>query len=216
MRWCRAVLVALVLLSATGCATRIRGWIVTTRDHQGDVALVRGQLNDASLAYRLALAVAPNDQHARQGLTAVQLALAADLFRASKFDDALNALALAAKYDPQSVRLGELRSEIEQAKIRRLIVLSNYPAYKESAIALRRAYLDLIAMNRHVVTDLAQFSYTYDTAQLTRAIRGSYELAAEVERNTKRLITFRQLVESGIPNGASASLAPPASLLPLP
>lgn len=217
MRLFRLLLVVLVLAGATGCATHVKSWIVATRNQQGDVALDRGNLSEASLAYRLALAVDQNDVHARTGLTTVQLQLAANEFRSSKFDDAIAALAVAAKYEPQSVRLAELRAEIEQAKIKRLIVLSNYPSYKESAVTIRAAYNDLIAQNRRIIAELAAFSYTYDTSHLTTAIRSSYDITQELQRNTRRLITFRQLVESGIPaTGTASTLAPPASLLPLP
>ena len=36
-------------------------------------------------------------------------------FRASRFDDALDALTIAAKYDPQSVRVAQLKTAVEQA-----------------------------------------------------------------------------------------------------
>jgi hypothetical protein len=216
-RLIRSLLAVLVVVSATGCATSIKGWIVATRNRQGDVAVERSNFNDASLAYRLALSVAPNDEHARLGLTETQIQLAAADFRESKFDDALAALGIAARYDAQNARLAELRSEIEQAKIKRLIVFSNYPTYKENATVLKTAYQNLDAMNKRILTDLAQFNYTYDTENLSRAIRDTYELGLEVDRNRRRLIAYRELVESGVPaNEASAALPSPASLLPLP
>jgi hypothetical protein len=217
IRFFRIALAALVIASSTGCASSIKGWIVSTRDHQGDVAMAGGSYRDASLAYRLALQVSPRDEHARAGLTEAQLQVAGNDFRTSKFDDALAALSVAAKYDPQNTRLAELRSEIEQAKIKRLIVLSNYPTYKENAVVIRTAYLNLNALNKRILTELAAFSYSYDTENLTRAIRDSYELEQEVARNRRRLVAYRQLVESGVPTGeASGSLSPPASILPLP
>lgn len=217
IRFLRTILAAAAIIATTGCATSVKGWIVSTRNHQGDVAMSRGSLDDASLAYRLALQVSPIDEHARLGLTEVQLQLAARLFRDSRFDDALAALSLAAKYDPQNVRLAELRSEIEQAKIKRLIVLSNYPTYQENAVVLRTAYQNLTALNRKILADLSQFNYTYDTENLTRAIRETYELSQEVDRNRRRLIAYRELVESGVPsNEASGSATAPGSLLPLP
>ncbi|HXF34436.1 MAG TPA: hypothetical protein VN603_07685 [Candidatus Acidoferrales bacterium] len=217
IRIIRTLLVALVVVSTAGCASGIKGWIVSTRDRQGDIAVSRGNYKDAALAYRLALAVNPLDEHARAGLTEAQLQVAAANFRISKFDDALAALSVAARYDPSNPRLAELRSEVEQAKIKRLIVISNYPTYKENAVVMRTAYQNLTVLNRRILAELAAFSYTYDTENLTRAIRDSFELEAEVARNRRRLVAYRQLVESGVPaNETSGSLAPPASLLPLP
>ena len=217
IRFFRIVAAGLAVITATGCASSIKGWIVSTRDHQGDVAAARGSYTDAALAYRLALQVAPNDEHARAGLIDTQIQVAAALFRTSKFDDALASLAVAAKYDPQNPRLAQLKSEIEQAKIKRLIVLSNYPTYKENAVVMRTAYQNLTVLNKRILAELAAFSYTYDTENLNRAIRDSYELEQEVARNRRRLVAYRQLVESGVPaNEASGSLAPPASILPLP
>lgn len=218
IRVVRSLLLALAVVSTTGCATSIKNWIIATRNHQGDVALQRSNLNDASLAYRLTLQVSPLDEHARLGLTDTQIRLAAAYFRESKFDEALSALALAAKYEPTNARLAELRTEIEQAKIKRLIVLSNYPTYKENAIVIRNAYENLTALNKKILADLAAFSYTYDTENLTRAIRETYELGLEVERNRRRLASYRQLVEEGVPASetSNSSLSSPASLLPLP
>jgi hypothetical protein len=52
---------------------------------------------------------------------------------------------------------------------------------------------------------------------LTDAIRKSYALDAQIARDVKRLVNLRQLAESGAPEASTAdSLAPPASLLPLP
>jgi tetratricopeptide (TPR) repeat protein len=213
----RILLAALAIVSTAGCATSIKNWIVSTRDRQGEVAAARGSYGDASIAYRLALQVDPLDRTARAGLTKVQIQLAAAAFRESKFDDALAALAVAAKYDPQNPRLTELRNEIEQAKIKRLIVLSNYPTYKENAVVLRSAYQNLTVLNRRILAELAAFSYTYDTQNLTRAIRDSFELEQEVARNRRRLVAYRQLVEYGVPSSdAGGSSGQPASILPLP
>jgi len=130
----------------------------------------------------------------------------------------LAALAIAAKYDPQSVRLAALRSEIDDARLRREIVVSNYPTYRETAIALRRSYQQLNAQNQEVVAAIQRFDYTFDSAQLAKAIRSSFELNQEVARLTQRLINFRQLVESGATpsSGSEAPATSAASLLPLP
>jgi tetratricopeptide (TPR) repeat protein len=209
------LVLAAVLAAASGCSGGIERNIAATRNHQGDLAMDGDRAEDAALAYRLALRIAPEDQHAREGLVAAELRIAEQQFQTSKFDEALAALAGAARFDPQNVRLTALRSEIEQAKVKREIVLSNYPAYKETGTQLRRSYGDLKKLTTKVVTGLERFDYTFDSAQLTQAIRDSYALNEEVVRNTNRLIAYRKLVETGsvertteAPAGASGSLLP--------
>ncbi len=210
-------LALLVSLGATGCAGGISSGIVDTRNHQGDLAIDNGNYTEAARAYRLALQLAPDDEHARAGLASVQLKIADQLYQNSKFDEAVAALAVAAKYDPTSVRLQALRSEIDDARIKREIVVSNYPTYRETGVALRRSYAQLNMQSAEVLASLQRFDYTYDSAQLSKAIRASLELNQEVGRLTARMIAFRRLVESGSPKDASdVSLSSAASLLPLP
>jgi tetratricopeptide (TPR) repeat protein len=205
------------MLATAGCAGSIERYIVETRNHQGDLAFEHQNPADAAQAYKLALRVDPANEHARAGLAAVQLQIAAQDFVASKFDDALGALAVAAKYDPDSVRLAELRTEIEQARVSREIVLSNYPTYRETGLALRRSYAQLHLQSNAIVGTLQRFDYTFDANELTKAIAASNQLGAEVGRLTSRLTNYRQLVEAGSPERtAGAPLAPAASLLPLP
>jgi tetratricopeptide (TPR) repeat protein len=191
-------------------------YIVSARNHQGDMALAHNNLQDASLAYRLALQLDPENTHARAGLAEVQLKLAVQQYQASHFEDALASLAIAAKYDPQSVRVAEVRSEIEQARVKREIVLSNYPTYRENLRQIERSYRDLRALDVKIISALQRFDYTYDSGQLTQAIQNSVILDEEVGKNTNRLISFRQLVEAGAPTAGRDQLAPAASLLPLP
>lgn len=209
---------AILPLGTSGCATSVAQWIVHTRDHQGDVALAHKNYPDASVAYQLALKIDPKDTHARDGLVTVQLQLAQTMFTASKFEDAIDALAVAAKYAPNDDTVAALRNQIEQAEIKREIVLSNYPNYRVTGTSIQREYNRLRAQLQAVSVALRRFNYTYDTADLTAAIKQSYVLDDEVARLTKRLSQYRQLVESGVPESAAASqsLAPPASLLPLP
>ncbi len=213
-----ALALALVALPVfSGCAGGISQFIVQMRDQQGDAALASHNYTDAALAYRLALRVAPDDVHARAGYARVQLNLAAEEYTLSKFDDALASLAVAAKYDPESVRLAELRTEVEQARVKREIVISNYPTYRETGLALRKSYAQLKEESTAITTTLQRFDYTYDSAELVKAIRQSNVLNAEVSKLTARLANYRQLVEAGSPerNGPEP-LAPAASLLPLP
>ena len=133
-----AGLAAALPLATTGCASSIASWIVKERNHQGDVALVHGNYPDASVAYQLALKIDPANKHARDGLITVQIRLAQTFFAASKFDDAIDALAVASRYSPSDERVQSLRGEIEQAEIKRDIVVSNYPSYKVTGASIRR------------------------------------------------------------------------------
>jgi tetratricopeptide (TPR) repeat protein len=215
-RWRVAVAVVLVL-GVTGCAGDVTRWIAQARNHQGDVALAGGNDADAAEAYELALKVAPHDEHARAGFVGVQLRLAQKLFTDSRFEDAIAALALAARYSPDDDRITALRSEIEQAEIKRDIVVSNFPSYKENSTNIRRSFTAVKRSTEDIGRWIARFEYTYDTNDLSRAISESYELNAEIARDTTRLVTLRQLAESGAAETKETErLAPPASLLPLP
>jgi tetratricopeptide (TPR) repeat protein len=216
-RTIRTLLAAGALSTASGCAGGLTGFIVGQRNHQGDLALRNGNVKDAQLAYRLALTVDPTDAHAREGYAQAQLAIAGEDYQKSDFESATRALEVAAKYDPQSVRLAELKSEVESARVKREIVLSNYPTYRETGQALRKAFAQLHLQSNGVVLALQRFDYSYDSAELEKAIEASTELGADTAKLTARLRAYRQLVESGSPAGAAEKpLAPPASLLPLP
>jgi tetratricopeptide (TPR) repeat protein len=211
--WC--LLAALPIAGCSGGG--LKQYIVSMRNQQGDMGLEHGSYQDASLAYRLALQIDPNDSHARAGLAQVQIKIAQQQYRASKFEDALAAIAVATKYDPQSVRIAELRAEIEQARIKREIVISNYPTYAETGRQIQRSYRDLRTLDAKIIGALQRFAYTFDSSQLTQAIQNSYILGEEVQKNTARLVAFRQLVEAGAANpSGNEPLAPAASLLPLP
>ncbi|MBV8636711.1 MAG: tetratricopeptide repeat protein [Candidatus Eremiobacteraeota bacterium] len=209
--------VALAALPLTGCAGGVEHWIVNTRVHQGDVAMDRGNVRDAELSYRLALRVDPRDSRARAGLVQASGALAQQLYTSGDFDDALVTLDEGLKVDPGSVRLAGLKSTIEDAKLKREIVISNYPTYKEAGTTIQKAYEQLDTTNKGILSGLKRFSYTYDTVDLTSAIKRSYSLELDVARNTNRLINYRELVSAGIPESAhTTTSAGAASLLPLP
>jgi tetratricopeptide (TPR) repeat protein len=210
-----AVLAA-TLFATAGCASSISGWIVQTRNHQGDVALAHGNSADASVAYQLALRVDPANAHARAGLVGVQARIAQQLFTASRFDDAVKALNVANRYAPGDARIEGLRAQIEQAEIKRDIVVSNYPSYRVTGAGLRSSFVQLRTQAQEIAAALHRFDYTYDSNELSQAIRQSYELNAQVTRLTDRLLQYRQLVDSGVPESADTAIAPAASLLPLP
>jgi len=205
------------LLGLTGCSRTVEHWIVNTRVNQGDVALDRGSLHEAETAYRLALRVNPRDARARAGFAKVSALIAEADYRRGDFDDAMTTIDDAQRYDPQSVRLLALRSQIDDARLKREIVIANYPTYEGAGLQLQTAYATLNDSTKDILKNLKRFSYTYDTQDLTKAIRTSYELQLDVVKNTNRLIAYRQLVESGVPAAEKGdTLAPAGSLLPLP
>lgn len=206
----------LAILTLSGCAGSVESWIVRTRDHQGDRALEARNLKDAALAYRLALEINPQDAHARTGAISVQLTLAEDAYRTGKLPEALNYLSVAAKISPNNPSVIDLQRQLSQARLKREIVISNYPAYKAAGQDLIRSYTGLKTLNESIITGLKRFQYSYDTIDITRAIENSYELGNEVTRNTARLTRFRQALETGTGETESDHLSAPSSLLPLP
>ena len=218
MRRFAAPLVLLVGLLTSSCAGSVEGWIANTRVHQGDAALAQGSLHEAETAYRLALRVNPKNERARAGFARASEQVAQSDYRHGDFEDALATLNSAAKYAPGDIRLAAMRSEIEHARIKRDIVISNYPTYQGAATELQAAYVALNVENRRVLHSLNRFGYTFDTQDLTKAIEDSYDMQLDLVRNTNRLIAYRQLVESGVPASqkAAQAVAPTGSLLPLP
>jgi tetratricopeptide (TPR) repeat protein len=205
------------LVCTTGCASTVEHWIVNTRVNQGDVALNRGSLHEAETAYRLALRVNPHDPRARTGFARVSADIAEVDFRKGDYDDATATIDEAQRYDPQNVRLQALRSQLEDARLKREIVVSNYPTYEGAGLQIQTAYGSLGQQTKSILSSLKRFNYTYDTQDLTRAIQGSYELQLEVAKTTNRLIAYRQLVESGVPGTETTTPASTTgSLLPLP
>lgn len=213
-----ALLAALpLLLGTSGCAGTVEHWIVNTRVNQGDVALKNGSLHEAEIAYRLALRVNPHDARARAGFAEVSADIAQVDFRKGDFDDASATINDAQRYDPQNVRLQALRSQLEDARLKREIVIANYPTYEGAGLQIQTAYGALNEQNKAILASLKRFNYTYDTQDLTKAIQDSYELQLDVAKNTNRLIAYRQLVESGVPSTeATQATSPTGSLLPLP
>ena len=219
----KKTLFAFLLLSSavscvmlTGCVGSVESWIVRTRDRQGDRALAVHNLKDAALAYRLALQVNPKDPHARAGAVSVQLALAEASYRNGKLDEAINNLSIAVKIAPKDPRVVDVQQQLSEARLKREIVISNYPTYKTAGLELVQSYVQLRALDQTIITSLKRFQYSYDTVDLTRAIDTSAELATQVTRNTTRLARFRQVVETGTGETQAEHLNAPSSLLPLP
>ncbi|MBV9264421.1 MAG: tetratricopeptide repeat protein [Candidatus Eremiobacteraeota bacterium] len=213
----RVLFVVWGAVALSGCAGSIERWIVDTRVHQGDVALERGNAADAALAYRLALRVNPNSAPARTGYVQAAVELARMQYGKGGFDDALATVDRGLAVDPQSAALAALKATIEQAKLKREIVLTNYPTYRASVQEIAHAYAQLNTTNALLLRSLKRFGYTFDARDLTAAIKRSYELQLEIAKNTNRLIVYRQLVTSGAPESPQQTTTfGAASLLPLP
>lgn len=202
---------------ATGCASSIQQWIVSQRVHQGALALDHGNVRDAELAYRLALRVDPKDPRAQAGYVRAAAGLAQAQYAKGSFDAALATIKDGLAVDRESVRLAALERNIEQARLKREIVISNYPTYHEAGLQLQRAYEQLYGTNRLLLGSLRRFGYTFDANDLTNAIKRSYELQLDIVKNGNHLALYRQLVTSGVPTaGSSAAGSGSTSLLPLP
>ena len=186
--------------------------------HQGELALEHGNVRDAELAYRLALRVDPSDPRARAGYVQAAAGLAHAQYAKGNFDSALATIQDGLKVDPQSVRLAALSRTIEQARLKREIVISNYPTYREAGLQLQRAYVQLNGTNKLLIASLKRFGYTFDASDLSAAIKRSYELQLDVVKNSNHLLLYRQLVTSGVPEAGpqSAAASSTTSLLPLP
>lgn len=201
----------------SGCAGPIERWIVNTRVHQGDVALARGDARDAELSYRLALRIDSRNARARAGFVEAAAALARVEYGKGAFEDALDTVDEGLAVDPQSVRLAALKETLDSAKLQREIVLSNYPTYRAAGIEIQHAYQRLNVTNALLLRDLRRFGYTFDGTDLTSAIKRSYEMQLELSKNVNRLILYRQLVTSGVPEApAESTTLGSGSLLPLP
>ena len=217
MRIAGSAVCLLALLSFTGCAGSIEHWIVDTRVHQGDVALERGSVRDAELSYRLALKIDPKNQKAQAGYVLAAAGLAQAEYTKGAFDDALETIREGQAVDPESVRLDALKTAIENAKLKREIVISNFPSYRSAGSGIAQAYSQLDATNKLLLKSLHRFDYTFDADDLTDAIKRSYELELDLAKNTNRLIAYRQVVTSGVPQAPSATAGgATTSLLPLP
>lgn len=215
-RFFAAVLGFALCLSLAACSSGVREFVVAQRNHQGDLALSRGNLTEAKIGYRLALQLAPNDTHARDGLVDVLTRLAEQQYEHSDFEGALEALAEAKTYDPDSVRVAELHDQVVQARVKRQIVIANYPNFSATGKLITKSYQELPTLNKGIVKSLQRFEYTYDGANLTDAIKQSYSLQEEITRLTQRLVNYRQLIESGAPAKGGETAPASGSLLPVP
>lgn len=212
------ILCALVALTGTGCAQGLTHWMVNLRTSQGDTALAREHPNfvEAEKEYKLALALDPKNTHARAGLAKALYLTAKEDFANSKLDEAATDIAEALKYAPNDAATLALASDIEKAKIRREIVVANYPLYGSINAALKPVFKQIGISDAAIEKQVKAFSSDFDTAHLTRAIVETYDLEDEAHRMGLRLITYRSLVQSGQKTAVPASQGEAPSLLPIP
>jgi tetratricopeptide (TPR) repeat protein len=204
--------------TTSGCAGTVTQWMVNLRTSQGDAALERLSLPEAQKEYDLALKLDPHNEHARAGLAKVLFLQARADFSGSKLDTAEADVAEARKYAPGDAATEALANQIEQAKIRREIVLANYPLYEAVGTSLSDSLKTLAATQKEIATQLKAFRSDFDTRHLSKAIAASYDLEDEAHRVTLRLTSYRALVASGAPKGQAK---PPTqsetpNLLPIP
>lgn len=186
------------------------------RTSQGDVALDHNNLKDAQNEYSLALALDPKNAHARDGLAKVLFLRAKEDFTNSKLDEAEAEVQRSLRYTPNDAAALALQNQIEQARIRREIVISNYPLYGSIGTTLRPAFKSVATSNEEIQKQIKAFSSDYDTAHLTRAIIEAADLEDEVHRIGVRLITYRGLVQTGAGKVKSPIQSETPSLLPIP
>jgi hypothetical protein len=214
-RFGAAAAAALALVCA-GCAPTVTQWMVDLRTSQGDAALENNSLVEAAKEYELALKLDPRNLHARSGLAHVLFLQARADFINSKLDQAQLDIEGALKYAPEDDAAKALAAQIDQAKIRREIVLANYPLYESVGTSLSDSLKTLTVSQREIAKQLKSFGSDFDTAHLTKAIVASYGLEDEAHRVASRIVSYRGLVTSGSPKAKAPAQSETPNLLPVP
>jgi tetratricopeptide (TPR) repeat protein len=205
------------LLTLCGCSGAFRNQLVELRNAQADAALQSQNIVEAEKEYGLALALAPNDEHARAGLAhSLYLHAKANLV-AGDIDEAYIEVQKALKYAPKDAALLDLASAIDEAKIRRDIVVSNFPTFKASGDVISGLLKANAQATKDIQLQIHDFHIDYDTAHLNKAIAQSYDLEEEQHRVTQRLISYKGQIEAGAPVGTRAQpQVEMPGLLPIP
>ena len=213
-----AAAAALAVLGVTlaGCAGTVTQWMVDLRTSQGEAALATSSLSEAQKEYALALKLDPHNIRARAGLAKVLFLQAKADFINSKLDQAQLDIAGALKYAPSDAATQALANQIEQAKIRREIVLANYPLYEAMGASLNESLKTLTASQKEVAKQLRAFSSDFATAHLTKAIIATYDMEDGAHRELSRLISYRALVTTGTPKVKTPAQTETPNLLPIP
>jgi tetratricopeptide (TPR) repeat protein len=216
-RLAACALTALVAAGMAGCGGgSVARWMVDLRSSQGDTALKAGNVAEALGEYDLALRLDPKNAHARAGLAKALTLRAQAEFTDSKLEEAATDIAKAHYYAPSDAVTQALAGQIEQALIRREVVVANYPLYGSMATSIADSLKTIVSTNAQIEKELKAFRADYDTNHLTKAIVESYDLEDEGHRVTLRITSYRALVQSGAVNRQAAAAADAPSLLPIP
>lgn len=210
-----ALLLGAILL--TGCTASFKNNVVALRNAQGDTAMENGNVVEAEKEYGLALALAPSNEHARAGYARVLYLHAKENFAASKLDDAYAEVQKALVYAPKDAATLDLASAIDQAMIRRDVVVQNFPTYKTIGDSIGDTLKGNALAIKEIQLQLHAFHSDYDVVHLRKAIDLSYELEQDQHRATQRLIAYKAQVEAGAPGQTPASSQEQTpGLLPIP
>lgn len=205
------------LLALCGCTGAFRNQLVELRNAQADAALQSQNIVEAEKEYTLALALAPNDEHARAGLAhSLYLHAKANLITGD-IDEAYIEVQKALKYAPKDAAVLDLASAIDEAKIRRDIVVSNFPSFKTSGDAISALLKANAQGNKDIQLQLHDFHIDFDTGHLNKAIAQSIDLEEEQHRVTQRLLAYKGQIEAGAPGQTRAQpQVETPGLLPIP
>ena len=133
------------------------------------------------------------------------------------FDDALATIREGLAVDPESVRLDALKTDDRKRQAQARDRDLELPDLSRSRVRNRAGLRTTRRDEQAAAQSLKRFNYTFDSDDLTDAIKRSYELQLDLAKNTNRLIAYRQLVTSGVPQAPSeATGGTTTSLLPLP
>jgi tetratricopeptide (TPR) repeat protein len=215
----RRVICAVALACAigtSGCARSLTQWMVNLRISQGDAALAIPHVAEAEKEYTLALELDSKNERARAGLAKALFLTAKEDYINSKLDDAAIDIQRALKYAPSDAATLALAGEIDQAKIRREIVIANYPLYGSVNAVLAPVFKQIAASNKEIAAQVKAFSSDFDTKHLTKAIAESGDLEDEAHRMGLKLFTYRSSVQSGQQKAVAPSGSEAPSLLPIP
>lgn len=215
----RALILAAVaaVLATAGCTSTFKDRIVDLRNAQADAALDNHNIVEAEKEYGLALSLAPDNEHARAGLIRALYLHAKDNYANGKIDDAAVEVQRGLKLAPKDAGLLDLASAIDQARIRRDVVVGNFPSYKTIGDGISSLLTANALSGKDIQRELHLFHTDYDVAHLRKAITMSAVLEDEQHRVTQRLIAYKGQIEAGAPvETQSTSQSESPGLLPIP